>query len=252
MSLRRSRKTAYIATFGALAGILSFLPAFPGATALLGFPILSYLLIDPAEIFDFLAFFVGGPIVAVPTALIHCMVLAIAAVFTGNWLNFAGAFVKLAAVLSSFLGMSVGLRLYERAIGQGGKLSRMVKSSFASAAVFRVLILIPINIIFILTVTPLFFGSLNGFLYCKIYCPASLLNTVGIHTFGFWDLMGWILLITSIYNLVQLAIVAIPSYVLLFYTLRINLFQGQIYSGRVWIASQFKANSVVPSPKAKG
>ncbi len=251
MYSRRSRQVAYIATFGALAGLLSFLPAFPGATALLGFPILSYLLIDPAEIFDFLAYFIGGPAVAIPTAIIHCLVLLIAAVLGGGpffLFNFGGAFVKLAAVLCSFLGMSLGLKLYARAAGQSGRLGRMIKSSFSTAAIVRVLILLPINVLYIVSVAPLVFGSLQKFLDF----PRLLLRAVGVQTTptGFWDVMVWILLITSIYNLVQLVLAAIPSYILLFYILRVDFFQGQAFAGRVWIASRFRTDGGVAPPKA--
>ncbi len=251
MSVSRSRKVAYTATFGAFAGMLSLLPAIPGSGAILGFPILAYLLLDPAEIFDFLAYFIGGPRVALPTAFIHFLFLLIAAILSGNALNFAGAFVKLAAVLSSFGGIFLGLRIYDRAVGGNGRLRRMIASSYTMAAITRVLILIPINIIFILAITPIVFGSLNNFLYCKIFCPASLFNAVGIHTSGFWDLMGWILLVTSLYNLVQLVIAAIPSYILLVYSLSANLMQDQSYSGRVWIAARFHINRAVTRPDVK-
>ena len=238
MYTQPSRKIAYAAVFGAFAGVVSLIFANPVVSVIFGFPILTYLLIDPAEIFDFLAYFIGGPRVGVFTAFIHFFILLLAAGITGNLINLTGAPMKLAGVLSAFLGISVGLRLYSRAASKNPRLNRMISSSFLSGAVVRVLIMIPANIVYFFVAGPIAFGGVNNLLgYAD-----SLLSKVGIQTFGFWSLITWVLLITSVYNVFMITLAAFPSYILLVYTLKINTLSGQLYSGRVWIASHFNSN----------
>ncbi len=245
MYQQSSRRIAYAAIFGAFAGAVSLIFANPLVSVLFGFPILAYLLIDPAEIFDFLAYFIGGPRVGVLTAFIHFMILLLAAGISANLVNLTGAPMKLAGVLSAFLGLSIGLRLYSRAAAKNPRLNRMISSSFLAGAIVRVLIMIPANIVYFFVAGPIAFGGVDNLLGFA----ASLLSRVGIHTVGFWDLLGWILLITSIYNIFMIALAALPSYILLVYTLKINTMTGQLYSGRVWIASHFNSNGGLSTTK---
>jgi len=241
MYLQRSRKIAYAAVFGAFAGAVSLIFANPAISVIFGFPILTYLLIDPAEVFDFLAYFIGGPRVGVITAFIHFLILILAAGISGSLTNLTGAPMKLAGVLSGFLGLSLGLKLYNRAVARNPRLNRMISTSFIASAIVRVCIMIPANIVYFFVAGPIAFGGLDKLLAFA----AFLLGNVGIHTSGFWDLLAWILLITSLYNVFMVAVAALPSYILLVYTLRLNALPGHLYSGRVWIASHFQSNGDV-------
>jgi riboflavin transporter FmnP len=245
MYVQPSRKIAYAAIFGAFAGAISLIFANPLVSVLFGFPILTYLLIDPAEIFDFLAYFIGGPRVGILTAFIHFMILLLAAGISGSIVNLTGAPMKLAGVLSAFLGISIGLRLYSKAAAKSPRLNRMISTSFLSGAIVRVLIMIPANVVYFFVAGPIAFGGLDKLLGYA----AFLLSKVGIQTSGFWDLMGWVLLITSIYNVFMIALAALPSYVLLVYTLKINTLSGRLYSGKVWIATHFNSNGGLSATK---
>lgn len=245
MYLQRSRKIAYATVFGAFAGTISLIFANPAVSIIFGFPILTYLLIDPAEVFDFLAYFVGGPRVGVMTAFIHFLILLLSAGVSGSVTNLTGAPMKLAGVLSGFLGLSLGLNLYRRAVASNPRLNRMISTSFVASAIVRVLVMIPANIVYFFVAGPIAFGGLDKLLGYA----AFLLGNVGIHTTGFWDLMAWILLITSLYNVFMVALAALPSYILLVYTLRLNALPGQLYLGRVWIATHFQSNGDVTSAK---
>lgn len=246
MYIQRSRRIAYAAVFGAFAGAVSLIFANPAMSVLFGFPILTYLLIDPAEIFDFLAYFIGGPRVGILTAFIHFLILLLAAGIAGSLTNLTGAPMKLAGVYSGFLGVSLGLKLYSRAAASNPRLNRMISSSFISGAIVRVLIMIPANIIYFFVAGPIAFGSVDNLLG---YANFLLLKFGGIYTFGFWDLLAWILLITSIYNAFMIALAALPSYILLVYTLRVGALTGQLYRGRVWITTHFQSNGGVSAAK---
>jgi riboflavin transporter FmnP len=123
-----SRSLAGVAVFGALAVVLTSISQALG----LNFPVIPYLQFDLGEIAILLAFFIFGPIPALAAAFIEFATL----MAIGVNVAFFGPELKLIAILSSLLGLWIGLVVVRRlkrptvgkAIGLGAGLGMAIRA----------------------------------------------------------------------------------------------------------------------------
>ncbi|MGD0638517.1 MAG: hypothetical protein ABSA72_10815 [Nitrososphaerales archaeon] len=123
-----SRSLAGVAVFGALAVVLTSISQALG----LNFPVIPYLQFDLGEIAILLAFFIFGPIPALAAAFIEFATL----MAIGVNVAFFGPELKLIAILSSLLGLWIGLVVVRRmkrptvrgAIGLGAVLGMAIRA----------------------------------------------------------------------------------------------------------------------------
>ena len=123
-----SRSLAGVAVFGALAVVLTSISQALG----LNFPVIPYLQFDLGEIAILLAFFIFGPIPALAAAFIEFATL----MAIGVNVAFFGPELKLIAILSSLLGLWIGLAVVRRlkrptvgnAIGLGAVLGMTIRA----------------------------------------------------------------------------------------------------------------------------
>ena len=141
-SVSRTTSLTGAAVFGALAAVVAFLIQLPYPD-----PAFPFLRLDLAEIVDVLAFLLFGPAVGLLTTLLHYV-----------FLNFSpsvpifGPLLKLFAVTSMLLGMWLGYGTYTRILKKAG--GRVVGYGImvAIGAVFRAVILTPVNYAFLIFV----------------------------------------------------------------------------------------------------
>ena len=123
-----SRSLAGMAIFGALAVVLTSISQALG----LNFPVVPYLQFDLGEIAILLAFFIFGPVPALVSAFIEFATL----MAIGVNVAFFGPELKLIAILSSLLGVWIGLAAVRRmrrptigkAIGLGAALGLIIRA----------------------------------------------------------------------------------------------------------------------------
>ena len=123
-----SRSLAGVAVFGTLAVVLTSISQALG----LNFPVIPYLQFDLGEIAILLAFFIFGPIPALAAAFIEFATL----MAIGVNVAFFGPELKLIAILSSLLGLWIGLVVVRRlkrptvgkAIGLGAGLGMAIRA----------------------------------------------------------------------------------------------------------------------------
>jgi len=101
--LPKTSSMAGAAVFGALAGVMTVAIQIPYPV-----PGLQFLRFDAAEIVDSLAFLAFGPVVGLLTAVVHWLVLN----FLPTTFPIFGPLLKLFAVVSTFLGMLIGHRVF--------------------------------------------------------------------------------------------------------------------------------------------
>ena len=167
---RVSIKISYIAIFSGLA----LLTSLSGLSRLFIYPPVPYLKFDPAEIFDMMAYFIGGFEIALITSLIHFIGLAL---LGGDIL---GPGMKLLAVLSMIIGFHVGAKISSKYIVQLGL------STFS-----RVLITSLANIYVLVLLAPGFLEVFN------IYNTLFFINLSGL------ELLMIALILTGVYNIIH-------------------------------------------------
>ncbi len=149
---RVSIRISYIAIFSGLALLMSL----SGISKLLIYPPVPYLKFDPAEIFDMMAYFIGGLEVALITTFIHFIGLAL----IGG--DIIGPGMKLLAVLSMILGYHLGVKISDKYIVHLG-LSTITRVFIMSLANIYVLVILAPGFLEIFTIyNTLFFISLSG------------------------------------------------------------------------------------------
>ena len=184
---------AGIAIFGALAIVLTTLSQGLG----LNFPLVPYLQFDLGEIAILLAFFIFGPIPAVVSGFIEFATL----MAIGQNVAFFGPEFKLIAILSSLLGIWLGVSLVShmqrRTVGKATGLGGAIGMLFRAAAMT-----IP-N--YLLIVSPLF-GIQNAF-----YTVEAPFKAIGV-TITDANVLIIILIVTAIFNALQLGFVTAVTY----------------------------------------
>lgn len=128
---RDSIKISYIAILGGLA----LLTSLSGLSRLFIYPPVPYLKFDPAEIFDMIAYLLGGLEIALLTSIIHFIGLSI---LGGDIL---GPGMKFIAIVSMIIGFHIGGMISDRFIVKLfiSILVRVVATSVANIYVLTVL-----------------------------------------------------------------------------------------------------------------
>lgn len=163
-------KISYIAIFSGLA----LLTSLSGLSNMLIYPPAPYLKFDPAEIFDMMAYFIGGFEIALMTSLIHFIGLSL---LGGDLL---GPSMKFLAVVSMLIGFHVGVKI-------GGKY--MVQLGISTFT--RVLVMSLANIYVLVILAPGFLEVFN------IYNKLFLIDLSGL------ELLMIALILTGAYNIIH-------------------------------------------------
>jgi len=206
----RASMIVYSAIFGSLAAAITFLKLE------IPFPILPYLKFDFAEIVDVLAFLIFGPVVGLFATTIHWLILN----FNTNW-PIIGPLTKYAAVLSMVLGFWGGSEIYKRLASLSVR--NLMIIMFILGSLVRVFIMSLANIIVIYFIYGQPFFQYANFLLNKVL-GWSLQNNLTV--------MIWILIFTSIYNIIHVIISILPAYSMLRY---ITPVFTNIQKSNVWI-----------------
>jgi riboflavin transporter FmnP len=184
-----SRTLAGTALFGALAIILTTV----SQALLLRFPLIPYLQFDLGEVAILLSMFILGPV----PALISALVESAALMFVGQFVPI-GPLLKLVAILSSLLGIWIGLRTATKI--HSVTLSRLLGFGTAAGVVSRVLLMTVANYLLILVVF-----TVPGLMF--LVAPFQL---IGI-TLTVTNALFLVLLFTGVFNALQLAFVSAIS-----------------------------------------
>jgi hypothetical protein len=186
MAKFNSKEVAAIAIFGALAAMVTLTTDLP----IFRFPILPFLRFDLAEIIDFLAFLLLGPIAALFTILVHFITISL---LPGAQVPIASQAMKAAAILSTIFGFTIIMRF------------RSLKVALPFAIISRVLIMSVANYLFFLVFFPYTFQpSLN-----------LIAKTTGIVVQGFGMQVFVLLSIIGIFNAIHAIITTfIPVFLL--------------------------------------
>jgi riboflavin transporter FmnP len=196
-SVRKGRldsvSIAGIAVFGALSVVLTTLSQGLG----LNFPLVPYLQFDLGEIAILLAFFIFGPIPALVSSFIEFATL----MAIGQNVAFFGPEFKLIAILSSLLGIWLGIsvvshmerRTVTKAAGLGGGIGMLFRAAAMTLPNY------------LLIVSPLF-GIQNA-----VYTVEAPFKALGV-TITDANVLVFILTVTAAFNALQLAFVTAVTY----------------------------------------
>lgn len=189
---RRSSVIVYSGIMGSLAAVLSFLKAE------IPFPILPYLKIDFAEIPDVLSFLLFGPAVGMFTTTVHWLILNLRT----EW-PVIGPLMKYIAVLSMLSGFTVGSKIGTKLRSFSLNSLLLIMAIFGS--IVRVLTMTIANIIVIYFIYgPYFFDYVR-----------KLLTNVGLVLQGETAIFIAVLVLTGLYNIVNLLVGLVPSQAIL-------------------------------------
>ena len=183
------------AVFAALAAILAL------AKAAVPFPLIPYLQIDFSEIPIYIAFFLFGPLAALITSVVQWIFLNV----TGSDAPLGPA-IKFVAVVSTLGGLWLGSAIYGRIKGKMAHPSLAISMMFGSGIVWRVAAMTVVNYVVLLYIGPIFFGvDYLGF------AKATLEKSTGWQFGSEGMVLGYTLLFTALYNIVNLLVAAIPA-----------------------------------------
>lgn len=195
-TLRPTTVLAGSAVFGALAALIT-LAAPPALQP--PFPILFYLKFDVAEVVDLSSFMIFGPSAGLLTAGIHGLILGT----VGGAAGFGpfGASLKFLGVLTTYVGLWLASRFGKsRIVGAGLKMTLL-------GLLTRVSLMTVVNYLYILFISQIVFGmDYLGY-------PQFLLSQVGINVSGA-GLIGYVLLLTAVYNAVHVIFSMVVSLLL--------------------------------------
>jgi riboflavin transporter FmnP len=180
--------------FAALAAILAL------AKASIPFPVLTYLQVDFSEIPIVLAFFMFGPITAAITAVVQWIFLNV----TGSDAPLGPA-IKFAAMLSTLGGFYVGSLLYDRVKRRDGSPNLALSLMLGSAILWRVVAMTVVNYLVLIYIAPVFFGA-DYLGYARF-----TLEKAGFQVASMSVLLGYVLMFTAAYNVVNTLVGAIPA-----------------------------------------
>jgi riboflavin transporter FmnP len=217
---RRSVTLTGAAVFGSLAAVSTVI--IPAAIQP-SFPVMPFLLFDPAELFSVLAFLIFGPVAAVITATVHWIFLTA----TGNN-GVLGPAVKFAAVLSTLFGLWFGSAVYRALSKKANHISVALGSMLGLAILTRVGILLVANYFVFTYIGPVIFGmDYLGF------GQHTLEATLGLRFTGPWDILIAMLLYTSIFNGLHAIFSVVIPYALF---MPLSLKVPEIASEHPWIS----------------
>ena len=168
--MRESIKISYIAIFSGLALATSL----SGISHILIYPPVPYLKFDPAEIFDMIAYLLGGPLIGIITSSIHFLGLT---VLSGDII---GPSMKYVAVLSMIVGYHIGGYLSD---------SHLIKIGLSTLT--RIIIMSILNLIVLIMIAPSFLEIF------KVYNQLFILDLSGL------DILIIALILTGVYNLIH-------------------------------------------------
>ena len=195
-SLRPTTVIAGSAVFGALAALIT-LAAPPALQP--PFPILFYLKFDVAEVVDLSSFMIFGPSAGLVTAGIHALILG----SVGGSAGFGpfGASLKFFGVLTTYVGLWTASKLRKRQlVGTGLKMTLLSLGT-------RVSLMTVVNYLYILSISQVVFGT------DYLGYPQFLLGQVGISVSGA-ALIGYVLLLTAVYNAIHVIFSVVVSLLL--------------------------------------
>ena len=184
------------AVFAALAAILTL------ARAVIPFPLIPYLQIDFAELPIMISFFLFGPFAAIITELAHWLFLN----ETGSDVPLGPA-IKLAAVLSTFLGFWLGSMIYSRlGLGRERRAAFGLSLMFGFGALLRIAAMTVVNYFVLVYIGPVLFG-INYMAFAK----STLVASTGWQFNADAAVLFWVLVFTALYNLINLLVASIPA-----------------------------------------
>ena len=184
------------AVFAALAALMTL------ARAAVPFPLIPYLQIDLAELPIMISFFLFGPLAAVVTELVHWLFL--------NEIGLdapLGPAIKLAAVLSTFLGFWLGSMIYSRLSWVTGRRPAVGLSlMFGLGVILRIVVMTAANYAVLVYIGPVVFGA-NYLAFAK----STLSGTTGWQFNSDQAVLFWVLVFTAMYNGINLLVASIPA-----------------------------------------
>ncbi len=206
-----SKEIAFIAIFGAMAAVITTLVS---PIPIFSFPILPFLRFDLAEVIDFTAFLIVGPLGGLLVAFVHFIALVLIPPY--GQVPIASEAMKFFAVSSTMVGFLLITRTKSLLLGILG------------AVLGRVLIM-----------------ALANYLFFFVFFPFTLPRTIsliskflGIPIEGFGAELLFLLLVTGIFNLIHALITSLIPLTILRYSPQIITLASSLRP--VWIVRYFK------------
>jgi len=181
--------------FAALAALLTL------AKAEIPFPLIPYLRIDFAEIPILIALFLFGPVSATVSAVIQWLFLNV----QGSDAPL-GPLIKFVAVLSTISGLWVGSELYRQVKGKRIHAGIALSMMLSGGILLRIVAMTIMNYVVLIYVAPVFFGA-DYLSFAKL----TLEKSTGWQFESESAVLGYTLLFTALYNLVNLLVAVIPA-----------------------------------------
>jgi riboflavin transporter FmnP len=201
-------RTYYIAggaLFGALAVLIRFLGIkFP-------FPPIPYLVFEIAEIPILTGFLLYGPTVGIIAAFSYWGILNVVGEFVP-----IGPAMAFAASTSTIVGIWIGIQVFRRFTKNR---IALLSSSVFIGMVLRAIVMTVFNIIILLLIMPFFFE----------FAANAVASFFGISFATQIDALMVIIVLTALFNIIQVIIIAIPSIAL------VNAVNGRVMMGRLTI-----------------
>ncbi|MCD6444079.1 ECF transporter S component [Candidatus Bathyarchaeota archaeon] len=212
----RRAKSIMVATasmLGAVSGLLSLMKVS------IPFPILPYLKIDFAEIPDFLALMVLGPVGGGLTATVH---FAVILARSGNLFS---ASMKYIAVLSTMVGFIVARPLVEKMRFKGNPKNIFI-AGLSLASLSRIAVMTVLNLLMFTILFP------NYLIFAK-----KTLEAFGLEITSDLEALYYALAFTGLYNLINTVVAVVPALLIL---KALKTFLEKSYKQPVWIYSEPK------------
>jgi riboflavin transporter FmnP len=193
--ISKTRMIVAAGVFGALSILLTIL----SQALVLSFPLIPYLQFDFGEVAILLAFFLFGPIPATASAIVEFLVLM---EFGQNVP--VGPVLKIVAILSSLLGLWLGIKVVPSKLARSSK-GTIFASSLVFGLIFRAGAMTVANYILIV-----YFYGVNAILGFV----SALFKTIGItitNSNGLEVVLGF----TAIFNCLQLLMVFLIAYAIM-------------------------------------
>jgi riboflavin transporter FmnP len=181
--------------FAALAALLTL------AKAEIPFPLIPYLRIDFAEIPILIALFLFGPVSATVSAVIQWLFLNV----QGSDAPL-GPLIKFVAVLSTISGLWAGSELYRQVKGRRIHAGIALSVMLSGGILLRIVAMTIVNYVVLIYVAPVFFGA-DYLSFAKL----TLEKSTGWQFESESAVLGYTLLFTALYNLVNLLAAVIPA-----------------------------------------
>jgi riboflavin transporter FmnP len=214
-----SRSLAGMAIFGALAVVLTTISQALG----LNFPVVPYLQFDLGEIAILLAFFIFGPVPALVAAFIEFATL----MAIGVNVAFFGPELKLIAILSSLLGVWIGLVLVRRM--RNPTVGKAMGLGAALGLTLRAIAMTVPNYLLIV-----YLYTLSGI----IAYVSSAFKLIGV-TLSDSNALVLILSMTAVFNALQFLFVSVASYAIVSLP---QVSNTRVAGRKLWILTYLQKN----------